>query len=52
MIKEINKPKILTVLKIRDSKKALARSCPVFLKLFLKLVQVCARALSLIFHFY
>ena len=36
------KPDLLTVLKIRDSKKALPRSCPVFFKLVLNLVQVRA----------
>ena len=50
-IKEINKPKFLTVLKIRDSKKALARSS-VFLKLVLNLVQVRATGQSLFFYFY
>ena len=43
---------LLTVLKIKDSKKVLARSCPVFLKLDLNLVQVRATGQSLIFHFY
>ena len=50
-IKEINKPKLLTVLKIKDLKKVLARSCPVFLKLVLSLDQVRATGQSLILVF-
>ena len=51
-IKEINKPKLLTVLKVKDSEEALARSCPVFLKLILKLVQVWSTGQTFFFHFY
>ena len=36
------KPELLTVLKIRDSKKALTRSCPDLFKLVFNLVQVRA----------
>ena len=50
-IKEINKPKLLTVLKVKDSEKALAHSCPVFLKLILKLVQVSSTGQTFFFIF-